>query len=153
MAIKYNKNMSRRVKNSTPKPPKVVAHSLLGPVKPVDIKIVSNRGTKNRGGGPGGESWIIYAEDKRAGTVFINYVNESIIGPHPSLQIFLNRISQGRRIGRVAYRLACESSQYDKIYAHTKKSNIPSWRAAKEAGFVDVTPLSYTQLILLWSRS
>lgn len=139
--------------HSTPKPPRVVAQSPLGPVEPMGIKLIRCTGTSKRGGGVGGEAWIIIANGRRAGTVFINLIDEPPLGPHPSLQIFLNRANQGRRIGRVAYRLACEASQYDVIYAHTSKSNIASWRAAEEAGFTNATPPRHSQLILIRTRS
>ena len=84
--------------------------------------------------------------------MFINIIDEPPLGTHPSLQIFLNRESQGRQIGRHAYRAACLASQYDIIYAHMRKSNIASRRAAEEAGFEDVTPKDHSQLILRFAR-
>ena len=107
-----------------------------------------SRGTPKRGGGAGGEAWTIEAGGERAGTVFINIIDEPPLGRHASLQIFLNRESQGRQIGRLAYRAACHASQYDLIYAHMRKSNIASRRAAEEAGFENVTPAGHSQLIL-----
>ncbi|RSU72108.1 GNAT family N-acetyltransferase [Sphingomonas sp. S-NIH.Pt3_0716] len=138
----------RRPASPTPKPPPVVAHSPLGPIDPGLVRLVPSRGTTKRGGGPGGEAWVIEACGERAGTVFINLIEEPPIGKHASLQIFLNRESQGRQIGRLAYRKACEASQYDVIYAHMRKSNIASRRAAEEAGFADVTPVGHSQLIM-----
>lgn len=142
----------RRSANPTPKPPPVVAHSPLGPVDAGLIHLVRSRGTPKRGGGQGGEAWTIEAAGERAGTVFINMIDEPPLGSHASLQIFLNRESQGRQIGRHAYRAACLASQYDVIYAHMRKSNIASRRAAEEAGFEDVTPKDHTQLILRFVR-
>jgi hypothetical protein len=138
----------RRPASPTPKPPPVVAHSPLGPIEPGQVQLVPSRGTPKRGGGPGGEAWVIEAGGERAGTVFINQIEEPLLGKHASLQIFLNRESQGRQIGRLAYRAACEASQYDVIYAHMRKSNIASRRAAEEAGFADVTPAGHSQLIM-----
>ena len=138
----------RRPASPTPKPPPVVAHSPLGPIDPGLVRLVPSRGTTKGGGGPGGEAWVIKASGERAGTVFINLIEEPPIGKHASLQIFLNRESQGRQIGRLAYRRACEASQYDVIYAHMRKSNIASRRAAEEAGFADVTPAGHSQLIM-----
>lgn len=142
----------RRSAGNTPKPPPVVAHSPLGPVEASQILLVRSRGTPKRGGGPGGEAWVIQAAGERAGSVFINIINEPPLGTHASLQIFLNRESQGRQIGRHAYRAACFASQYNVIYAHMRKSNIASRRAAEEAGFQDVTPKDQTQLILRYAR-
>ena len=135
----------------TPKPRPVSARSRLGPVNPEDIQLVRTRGRAGRGAGPGGESWRIEVSGKRVGAVFIDLIDEPPIGPHASIQIYLNRANQGRRIGRVAYRLASESSMHEVIYAHMRKSNVASRRAAEAAGFCDVTPPHYVQLIMRWS--
>ena len=71
---------------------------------------------------------------------------------HPSLQIYLNKTHQGRGIGSVAYRLACEASGYQKIYAHMRKSNIASRRAAENAGFKIINHIEIRQLSLVWQR-
>jgi RimJ/RimL family protein N-acetyltransferase len=142
----------RRSASPTPKPPPIVAHSRLGPVDARHIHLVRSRGTPKRGGGQGGEAWTIENAGERAGTVFINIIDEAPLGSHASLQIFLNRESQGRQIGRHAYRAACLASQYEVIYAHMRKSNIASRRAAEEAGFEDVTPKDHAQLILRFVR-
>lgn len=128
------------------------AHSSLGSIDPSDVELVRIRGTQKRGGGPGGEAWIIKVREKRAGIVFINVIDEPPLGEHPSMQIFLNRESQGRCIGREGYRAACEASQYDVVYAHMSKSNIASRRAAERAGFIDATPPGYPQLIFKRTR-
>lgn len=122
------------------------------PVRPGDVLLVRTKGTPDRGGGPGGEAWRIEADGKRAGQVFINFIDEQPIGPHASIQIYLNASSQGRKIGRVGYRKACEASAYSVIYAHMRKSNIASWRAAEEAGFVDATSPSDNQKVMVWRR-
>ncbi|WP_313281130.1 GNAT family N-acetyltransferase [Delftia tsuruhatensis] len=116
------------------------------------VYLVRTRGTPTRGGGLGGESWRIEVGGKRVGTVFINLIDEKPLGRHASLQIYLNQKSQGFGIGRIAYRLACEASDYSTIYAHMRKSNIASRRAAEEAGFVEATPASYQQLIMVWNK-
>jgi RimJ/RimL family protein N-acetyltransferase len=90
---------------------------------------------------------------KRAGTTFINMIDEPPVGKHPSIQIFLNRANQGRGIGRVGYRKACEGSAHDVIYAHMRKSNVASRRAAEAAGFQDITPPDHSQLIMMWKRA
>lgn len=116
------------------------------------VHLVRTRGTPKRGGGQGGESWRIEVDGKRVGTVFINLIDEKPLGKHASLQIYLNQKNQGIGIGRVAYRLACEASEYLTIYAHMRKSNIASRRAAEKAGFVDTAPVSYQQLIMAWNK-
>lgn len=146
------KKRSTRKSRPSPKPPAVLAKSSLGPVSADQIKLVRAAGTKTRGGGKGGEAWIIQVEEKRAGTVFINIIEDSQRGTHPSVQIFLNRTNQGRQIGRVAYRAACMASQYDEIYAHMRKSNAASKKAAHYAGFEDATTSGDTQLVMRWRR-
>lgn len=139
---------SRHKTRPTPKPRPAKAHSPLGPVAPEHVQLVQIRGTPGRGGDVGGEAWKIMVSGKRTGVIFINHINELPIGIHASIQIFLNKPSQGRQIGRIAYRVACESSKYDIIYAYMRKSNIASRRAAEEAGFKDMTPIGYRQLIM-----
>jgi RimJ/RimL family protein N-acetyltransferase len=117
-----------------------------------DVELVRTKGTPGRGAGLGGEAWRIDWRGKRAGVVFINHIDESPLGPHASIQIYLNIGSQGHGIGRVAYRVACENSVHDLIYAHMRKSNIASRRAAEEAGFVEATPSGEPQLIMKRKR-
>lgn len=130
-----------------------VALKTVRPKVPADaVHLVRTRGTPKRGGGQGGECWRIEVNGKRVGTVFINLIDEKPLGKHASLQIYLNLKNQGIGIGRVAYKLACEASEYLTIYAHMRKSNIASRRAAEEADFVDATPASYQQLIMAWTK-
>lgn len=122
-------------------------------VSPKEITLLRGKGTPKRGGGPGGEAWSILCGQTRAGRIFINWIDEPPLGPHASIQIYLNRQSQGRGIGRVAYRLASLESQYDTVYAHMRKSNEPSKRAAAAAGYVDVSPPTYSQHLMRWTRT
>lgn len=146
------KKRSARKSRPSPKPPAVLAKSSLGPVSADQITLVRTAGTKTRGGGKGGEAWVIQVEDKRAGTVFINVIEDGQRGKHASVQIFLNRTNQGRQIGRVAYQAACLASQYDEIYAHMRKSNTASKKAALYAGFEDATTNGDSQLVMRWCR-
>jgi RimJ/RimL family protein N-acetyltransferase len=139
----------RRPTRPTPKPRIIKARSNAFAVTPEQVQLVRMRGTPGRGGGAGGEAWRVDANGERAGVVFINMIDEPPIGRHASIQIYLNAANQGRKIGRVAYRKACEASAYDLIYAHMRKSNIASRRAAEEAGFSDVTPAGHAQLIMM----
>lgn len=116
------------------------------------MTLVRTKGGTKTGGGPGGEAWRVTVGGKSAGRVFINRIDEPPFGPHASIQIFLNVDSQGRGIGRLGYRRACEASAYDTIYAHMRKSNIASARAAEEAGFVDATPAGANQKVMVWHR-
>lgn len=143
----------RRPTRPTPKPRKVKIDKSLPRAVESDITLKPSKGSSERGGGPGGESWLILYKEKRVGVVFINLIDEPPVGKHASLQIFLNAKSQGRGIGRIAYRMGCEASQYVVIYAHIRKSNDASWRAADAAGFKNVTPPGHTQLIYQWDRA
>jgi RimJ/RimL family protein N-acetyltransferase len=109
-------------------------------------------GTPGKGSGMGGGKWRIEVGGTRAGEVFINVIDEPPLGVHASIQIYLNIKSQGRGIGRVAYLKACQLSQHDTIFAHMRKSNASSRRAAEVAGFVEATPPGYNQLIMKWQR-
>lgn len=116
------------------------------------MDLIPLAGTPGKGKGPGGEKWRIEVRGVRAGEVYINVIDEPPIGLHASLQIYLNIKSQGRRIGRAGYAKACQLSVHETIYAHIRRSNIASRRAAEAAGFVDATPPGYAQLILRWVR-
>jgi hypothetical protein len=138
-------------KLSSPKPP--ARHVKREPVNPGDVTLVAGKGSSDRGGGPGGHYWHIQAGGKRAGYVFINIIRDEVFGEHPSIQIHINQSERGKQIGRIAYRLACEQSNYDKIYAHMRKSNIASRRAAEEAGFKVVEDERIPQLSMVWQRA
>ena len=126
--------------------------SKLDSATPSSIKLISTRGSKQRGGMLGGEAWLVTVEGKRVGTAYINIVEDSFRGKHASFHIFLNKPNQGRKIGRVVYELVCSYSQHDIIYAHMRKSNIASHKAAVYAGFVNATFPEETQLVLVWLR-
>lgn len=142
---------SKVTARTTPKPPPVKAKSKLGPVSPEDLEFTRTPGSRERGGGPGGEAWVISVEGKRAGIAYINLVEDEVRGRHASFHVFLNRPSQGRQIGRSAYQYCCQNSQYDVIYAHMRKSNLASRKAAEHAGFVEA-PTGDSQLVLVWYR-
>lgn len=151
---KATQRSRRRVpKRPTPKPKETVRRADMPRVSPDAVHLVRVKGTPGRGGGPQGEAWRIEVNGKRAGTIFINVIDAPPVGGHASIQIFLSRPNQGRGIGRVAYRKACEQSAHNPIYAHMRKSNIASRRAAEAAGFRDVTPAGYSQLIMISAAS
>ena len=95
--------------------------------------------------------WRIYADGESAGKVFINMIDEAPYGPHPSIQIFLNKAHQAKGIGPWAYRQACILSGYPKVYAHMRKSNLASQKAAAAAGFI-VDPTPQRQLTMVWAK-
>ncbi len=148
-----NKLTTRRSSDQpTPKPKAIRPVPPDQRVSPEKVVLVRSKGTPGKGGGPGGEAWSIVTNGTKSGRIFINWIDEPPLGPHASIQIYLNRQSQGRGIGRVAYRLASEQSQYETIYAHMRKSNEPSKRAADAAGYQDATPPSYSQHLMRWDR-
>jgi GNAT superfamily N-acetyltransferase len=143
----------RRPTRPTPKPKPVKPRTDVPAVSLSDVKLLRTNGTPGRGGGPDGEAWRIEAQGERAGVIFVNIIEEPPFGKHASIQIFLSRPYQGRGIGRVAYRQAAEASMHNVIYAHMRKSNIASRRAAEAAGFFDVTPSGHSQLIMMRRRT
>ena len=149
-----SKRPPRRRQSKVPTPKPKVRKSTLAPVKvdPSSVELVPAKGSPGKGGDEGGEAWTVMSDGKRAGVIFINLIDEPPLGLHASIQIFLNQKSQRQGIGRVAYRKAAEASRYDLIFAHMRKSNLASRRAAEEAGFSNATPLGYPQLIMRWTR-
>ncbi len=123
------------------------------PVSPDEVRLERGKGSRGRGSGPGGSYWHIYAGDKRVGNVNVNVIDEEPVGEHASIQIQINKADQGRGIGKLAYRLACEQSAHDTIYAHMRKSNIASRKAAAAAGFEVVDDERVRQLLMRWSRA
>lgn len=137
-----------RRKSSAPPPAPRVKRQ---PVDPSEVHLVEGKGTSERGGGPGGHYWHIQVRERRVGHIFINWIYEEPYGAHASVQIHLNQSERGKQIGRVAYRLACEQSSYDAVYAHMRRSNTASRRAAEEAGFKEIDD-SQIQLTMVWHR-
>ena len=80
-------------------------------------------------------------------------IDEEPFGKHASIQIFLNKQAQGKGIGRIAYRMACEESEHDELYAHMRKSNEASKRAALAAAFEIVEDERINQFVMLWKRN
>ena len=118
-----------------------------------DIKLISTKGTKGRGGDKGGEAWRIDWNNKRAGIIYINLNKDTSIGKHASMSIFLNLPSQGRGIGTFAIKQACQKSKYNTIYAHIRKSNIASSKAFEKAGFIDKILEKGKQKLMVWKRN
>ena len=116
------------------------------------VSLVKGKGSKDNGGGKGGFYWAVMYDEKKVGKVFINLADTEPLGKHPSIQIYLNKTSQGKHIGRWAYQKACLASTYDTIYAHISKKNKASHKAALAAGFVSLTLPHVTQLIMRWER-
>lgn len=115
------------------------------------VRLVEGKGSAGHGAEQGGHYWHVYVGEKRAGNIFINMLEHGLLGRHPSVQIFLNQDQRGRGIGQVAYQLACDLSGYDSVFAHMRKSNTASRRAAENAGFVVVDGGS-NQLTMIWRR-
>lgn len=119
---------------------------------PNKVSLIRGKGSKKAGGGNGGFYWAINYDMKRVGKVFINLTDTEHLGVHSSIQIYLNKSSQGKHIGRCAYQKACMESSYDTIYAHISKKNKASCKAALAAGFTHVNMPQITQLLMKWER-
>jgi hypothetical protein len=123
------------------------------PAAPIAVRLEPGKGSLGRGGGRNGKFWHVYNGDRRAGSVWINRVDDKELGEHASLAIELNESSRGRGIGRRAYCLAAEVSEHDEIWLHMRRSNIASRKAAEHAGFVVVDVPGSRQLVMRWRRS
>lgn len=117
-------------------------------VQDSDVELRRGHGSHAKGEMPGGSFWHIFHQDVRAGSVFVNYDGDS---KQASIQIFLNRKSQSRGIGRIAYRRACEACGHSEVYAFMRRNNLASLRAATAAGFREVPP-STGQVTMVWKR-
>ncbi|HTN45524.1 MAG TPA: GNAT family protein [Flavipsychrobacter sp.] len=115
---------------------------------PLSIELIEGKGNKS------GHNfyWHIYANTVVAGKVYIDFIEDEILNRHASIHIFLNKKSQGKGIGRVAYAQACLKSGLNEIYAHMRKSNMASKKAAQAAGFVEVKDPRLSQLLLVWKK-
>lgn len=122
------------------------------PVSPDDIRLEDGAGSRGRGAGPGGHYWHVFIGDKRVGHVYINLIDEEPVGRHASIQIQINKTDQRRGIGKVVYGMAAERSSHNTIYAHMRKSNIGSRKAAEAAGFEVVNDERVRQLLMRWTR-
>ena len=142
----------RRPARPTPKP-QVIKPLKGGPKIDEDkVELVQRPGPKNKGDSLGGEYWVVVVDGIRAGEVFVNVIEESPLGVHASMQIFLNLTDQGKGVGRVAYRKAADASRHDLLYLHMRKSNLASKLAAEAAGFEDTLLPGVAQLILVRAR-
>lgn len=96
--------------------------------------------------------WHIFTEEQRRGYVSIIESEFEGIGSGPSIQIFINKKDQGKHIGSCAYEAACLASGLPEVYAHMRKSNIASKKAAMNAGFVIDKRYTGAQLLMVWLR-
>lgn len=118
-----------------------------------EVRLEPGRGSVGRGSGSGGRYWHIYVGEKRVGNVYVNVIDEEPVGVHASIQIQINKADQGRGIGGVAYRLASEQSGHEVVYAHMRKSNLASGKAAEAAGYEAIGDEQVRQLLMRWRRS
>lgn len=139
---------ARRPKKTSPKPRRRPTRP---PVDPAAVHLERGKGTKDRGAGPGGAYWHIYVDGTRAGHIYVNVIDEPPVGEHASIQIQVNAAQQGRGIGQVAYRVAAEDSGHQTVYAHMRKSNVASRKAAERAGFAVVDNPEVAQLLMKWT--
>jgi hypothetical protein len=117
-----------------------------------EVDLQPGTGTKKTGGGAGGHYWKVLYNNIIAGKAYINLIDTEPLGKHASLQVYLNKKSQGKGIGRIVYARACELSSYDDVYAYMSKKNKASFKAASAAGFTQVFSHITRQIIMHWSR-
>jgi RimJ/RimL family protein N-acetyltransferase len=117
-----------------------------------DVTLEEGTGGPRTGGEPGGRFWHVRFHGKTAGRAYINYHVSESGKPRPSVTVLLNKQSQGRGIGTIAFRKAAEESQYDEVYATVAKKNIASTNALARAGFVPVKGWKGPELYLVWKR-
>lgn len=118
-----------------------------------DVHLVRGKITKRKTKSPPDNYfWSIFYHQERAGKVSIDLIDEPLLGRHASIQIFLNKKSQGMHIGRIAYAKACNLSHYDVVYASMRKNNLASFRSAQAAGFKEVKNPAFAQCVMKWVR-
>lgn len=98
-------------------------------------------------------SWKITYDGKAAGHVHISKDNSYPELSKRNIDIHVNANMRRKGIGTEAYRLACSESGLSEVYAHMRKSNIASRRAAEKAGFVQIEDPSVTrQVVMVWKK-
>jgi RimJ/RimL family protein N-acetyltransferase len=117
-----------------------------------DVELIRGKIAKSKKNPPDNYFWHIFYHHERAGKVSIDLIDEPPLGRHASIQIFLNKKSQGMHIGRIAYAKACNMSHYDFVYASMRNNNVPSFRAAQAAGFKELKNPAFSQVLLRWAR-
>lgn len=117
-----------------------------------EVELVEGRGAHKTRGGSGGRYWHIHHRGDRVGRAYINYHETEPGSPRPSITVELNERRRGFGIGTIAFRRACELSQYAKVYASVRKGNIASRKALEGAGFKPVEGWKGPELYLVWER-
>lgn len=98
-------------------------------------------------------SWNILADGKRAGNIHIGKEASRGDDSRDWITIHVNQALRGKGVGTEAYKLACAQSDLPIVYAHMRKSNLASRKAAEKAGFQVVEDaLVHPQLCLVWRR-
>ena len=117
-----------------------------------DVEFVRGKISRSKKEQADNDFWNIFFRKERAGRVWIDLIDFPLLGRQAFIQIFLNKKSQGKHIGRIAYGRACALSHYDVIYASMRKNNIASYRSAQAAGFREVKNTAFKQRLMKWSR-
>lgn len=137
----------RRAKEGPVKPFKPSAAAR---VSPESIMFIPMRPGRKRG--VRRVAWRVMHAGQRAGTVAILCHEENGAVVKPSIDVQLNKRSQGRGIGTLAFQRAAELSGFKQVFASIAKKNIASRIAAKRAGFVELAPEASGELVLVWRR-
>jgi predicted acetyltransferase len=94
--------------------------------------------------------WHIHAGKLRAGHIAIKESHSDELGDHYSVDIHINQRMRGKGIGKAAYKQASIKSGYPVIYAHMRKSNVASQKAAEAAGYKVIEVPGDNQLTMKW---
>lgn len=117
-----------------------------------ELQLIEGKGTRKLLGDSGGQYWHIHYQGERVGRVYISLTkNEAELQPFITVEI--NQKNRGVGIGTLVFRTASESSNYDRVFAEMRKSNVASQVAASRAGFVLDPTYKGNQLRLVWERT
>ena len=138
----------RRQREKRPEPP--FRRSTQARVKPEEVEFRPMLQTHLQGVLRIG--WHVFHEGKRAGRVAIVCHEKAGLPPGPTIDVQLNKNSQGRGLGTVVFRRAAELSKRPKILAVIARKNIASRLAAERAGYSQITDGANKDLVLVWRQ-
>lgn len=121
-------------------------------VDPAEVQLIAGRVIILKGGGKR-LYWHVFHAGKHAGHVSIDYHGTFGNPQDASIDVQLNKRSQGRGIGTLAFRRACELSGLPEVLASIRKGNHASRIAAERAGFFPLDEQPSGELLMVWRRT
>ncbi|MEZ4850667.1 MAG: GNAT family N-acetyltransferase [Bacteroidia bacterium] len=118
-----------------------------------DITLLPGKGSKNSVKGPGSFYWHIFHKNQRVGRVYINKATKDSEEAYGVITIEINQKDRSRGIGSIAYKKACELSEYSEVLAEMRKTNKASRIAAERAGFQIKKDQKGGQLKMIWKKN